>query len=71
MNITLKLWHDQSGADSEDINSLAWVLHVNGEVWPGGGGELADYTTIHKAVNLLLDAEELMCEYGSAKDGGE
>ena len=62
MKITLELWDDQSGADRIDLDSLHWVLKVNGEDFPDSDCNLAGYKTIHSVVCDLLDVEVKMTE---------
>jgi hypothetical protein len=58
MNITLKLYCDQSGAKEGDIASTTWEMFFEGKPFPSAEYNLLRLGQAHAFANRLLDMED-------------
>ena len=58
MNITLELWCDQS-CITDEINSLMWILKLDGKEFPTNITSVMDLVTAHKIIVKLMEIEEI------------
>ena len=62
MNIELKLWCDQTEANTHDINSTVWEMFCNGSPFPNSDCNLVTLRQAHEFANKLMDMEEEVSE---------
>ena len=62
MNIELKLWCDQNGANDGDVNSTLWEMSFNGNPFPSAKYNLVTLSQAHEFANKLMDMEEAVAK---------
>lgn len=62
MQVTLKLYHDQTHLTGEPEGELIWELFVNGQPFPHRHANILESRDINRIVRALVDLEEQLSE---------